>query len=141
MRTAHGILSWLCARACSYLCGQRIPPLPSVAVGRVSPELIARTPAAINLIKSENVPRPTMKLNGRFSSYRFRGKRKETSRANAEFRDSSIQIWKNRRFCFSDLPFFPFSSLFDMDFVLFLISTRAFNVILVGSFRFLSIRE
>lgn len=82
-----------------------------------------------------------MKLNGRISSYRFRGKRKETSRANAEFRDSSIQIWKNRRFCFSDLPFFPFSSLFDMDFVLFLISTRAFNVILVGSFRFLSIRE
>lgn len=95
-------------------------PPPSVAVGRVSPELIApRTPAAINLIKSENVPRPTMKLNGRFSSYRFRGKRKETSRANAEFRDSSIQIWKNRRFCFSDLPFFPFSPLFDMDFVLF----------------------
>ena len=40
-------------------------PPPSVAVGRVSPELIApRTPAAINLIKSENVPRPTMKLNG-----------------------------------------------------------------------------
>lgn len=97
-----------------------LPSLLSVAVGRVSPELIApRTPAAINLIKSENVPRPTMKLNGRFSSYRFRGKRKETSRANAEFRDSSIQIWKNRRFCFSDLPFFPFSSLFDMDFVLF----------------------
>lgn len=147
MRTAHGILSWLCARACSYLCGQRIPPLPSslplVAVGRVSPELIApRTPAAINLIKSENVPRPTMKLNGRVRVF-------ELSAGNERKRVGpmpSLEILLSRfgRIVASAFQIFP-SSLFPLFSIwilsFFLISTRAFNVILVGSFRFLSIRE
>lgn len=44
-------------------------PYPSVAIGRVSPELIA--PAAINLIKSENVPHPD-EIKWTKEAYRFR---------------------------------------------------------------------